>query len=459
MRGEQAPQGGQPMKVSVFGAGYVGLTTACCFAEMGNSVVCMDIDADRVAALRAGQVPIHEPGMERLAHRNVAAGCLAFTADAAQAVAHGDILFIAVGTPAEADGSADLGPTLRVARQVAQQMQAPKIIVNKSTVPVGTAYKMRRLMAATLAERGADIDFDVVSNPEFLKEGSAINDFMRPDRIIIGTSSVASRAQLERLYEPFVRNHDKFVHMNERSAELAKYAANAMLAARISLMNELANLADELGADIEAVRHSLGRDPRIGTHFLYPGAGYGGACFPKDLKALIHMAGEAGLDVELLPAVERVNRRQKGLLLRKMRSHYQNDLAGKTFALWGLAFKANTDDMREAPSLVVIDGLLAAGAAVNAYDPAAGPEARRRYGDRINICQRRDDALAGAHGLIVITEWNEFRTPDFEKVYNKLKNKAIFDGRNLYNGDELRSLGFSYYAVGRSQDGFGAAGN
>lgn len=447
------------MKVSVFGAGYVGLATGCCFAEMGNSVLCMDIDAARVTVLGAGRVPIHEPGMERLMRRNAAAGRLAFTADAAEAVAHGDILFMAVGTPAETDGRADLGPALQVAKQIAQLMRTPKIIVNKSTVPVGTADKVRRLVAAALAERGVDIDFDVVSNPEFLKEGSAINDFMRPDRIIIGASSAASRAQLERLYEPFVRNRDKFVHMDERSAELAKYAANAMLAARISLMNELANLADELGADIEAVRHSLGRDPRIGTHFLYPGAGYGGACFPKDLKALIHMAGEAGLEVDLLPAVERVNQRQKGVLLRKMRGHYQDGLAGKTFALWGLAFKPNTDDMREAPSLVVIDGLLAAGAKVNAYDPAAGAEARRRYGERINICQRRDDALTGAHGLIVITEWNEFRTPDFEKVYNELKNKAIFDGRNLYNGEGLRALGFSYHAVGRPQDGVGATGN
>ena len=438
------------MNISVFGAGYVGLVTGCCFAEMGNSVICMDVDAERVAALKAGRVPIFEPGLERLVRTNTAAGRIEFTTDTAQAVAHGDILFIAVGTPAKADGSAHLEPVLLVATEIGRHMEAAKVIVNKSTVPVGTADKVRHLIAATLAARQTDLDFDVVSNPEFLKEGDAVHDFMHPDRIIIGASRADSRACLERLYGPFVRKQDKVVHMNERSAELAKYAANAMLASRISLMNEMANLADAVGADIEAVRRSMGRDPRIGTHFLYPGTGYGGACFPKDIKALIHTAGRAGLDLELLRAVERVNQRQKGLLVRKMRNHYRDGLAGKTFALWGLAFKPNTDDMREAPSLVVIDALLAAGAAVHAYDPAAGAEAGRRYGGRIRVCERRNDALAGAHGLIILTEWNEFRTPDFNKIFSQLKDKVIFDGRNLYNGDELRSLGFSYYAVGRS---------
>ena len=437
------------MNITIFGAGYVGLVTGTCFSEMGNSVLCVDVDAERIAALQAGRIPIHEPGLEPLVTSNAAAGRLRFTEDADRGVDHGEILFIAVGTPAGDGGQADLRFVLQVAQSIGRRMNAPKIVVDKSTVPVGTADRVRATIAAALEGRGADFDFDVVSNPEFLKEGAAINDFMRPDRIIIGAGRNASRARLEQLYEPFSRNRDKFVHMDVRSAELTKYAANVMLATRISLMNELANLADQVGADIEAVRSGIGRDPRIGTHFIYAGAGYGGACFPKDIKALIHTAAEAGLDTEILKAVERVNQRQKGLLVSKMRSHYKDGLAGRTIALWGLAFKPNTDDMREAPSRTAIDELLAAGTRVRAYDPAANDEARLLYGNQIDICKHREETLDGADGLAILTEWNEFRSPDFNRMRALLKQPAIFDGRNLYDPQRLRQLGFHYYPIGR----------
>ena len=353
------------------------------------------------------------------------------------------MLFIAVGTPADEDGSADLRSVLAVAEDIGRYLNEPKIVVDKSTVPVGTADRVGQRISQVLAARGADIDFDVASNPEFLKEGAAVNDFMKPDRIVIGSGRAHTREVLERLYAPFNRNHDKLVHMDVRSAELTKYAANVMLATRISLMNELASLAEKLGADIEAVRRGIGTDPRIGYHFIYAGTGYGGACFPKDVQALIHMGASVGFENRIAKGVEVVNRKQKGVLVEKMLEHYDGGLGGRTFALWGLAFKPNTDDMREAPSRTVIDRLLASNARVRAYDPVAGQEALRLYGDAIEVCERRDDTLAGADGLIIVTEWNEFRSPDFRALRAALKEPAIFDGRNLYDPDHLAQLGFA----------------
>ena len=437
------------MNITIFGAGYVGLVTGGCFAEMGNSVVCVEVDAERVAGLQAGRTPIFEPGLDTLIRTNLAAERMRFTTSMEEGIEHGRVLFIAVGTPAQEDGSADLNAVLAVANQVGRRMKKAKIIVDKSTVPVGTADQVRATVAAALQERGLSLDFDVVANPEFLKEGAAVNDFMRPDRIIIGASRDDSRAILERLYEPFVRNRDKFVHMSERSAELAKYAANAMLAARISLVNELAGIADQVGADIEAVRRGIGRDPRIGTHFLYAGAGYGGACFPKDIKALIHTADSLGVATQMLQAVEAVNGRQKGVLVRKMQRHYGPELAGKTLALWGLAFKPNTDDMREAPSLVVVEALLGAGAKVQAYDPVASPAAEGVFGGKVKLCRTRYEAVADADGLVILTEWNEFRTPNFQRLRTIMKEPVIFDGRNLYDPAYLAGLGFVYHSIGR----------
>ena len=437
------------MNITIFGAGYVGLVTGGCFAEMGNSVVCVEVDAERVAGLQAGRTPIFEPGLDTLIRTNLAAERMRFTTSMEEGIEHGRVLFIAVGTPAQEDGSADLNAVLAVANQVGRRMKTAKIIVDKSTVPVGTADQVRATVAAALRERGLSLDFDVVANPEFLKEGAAVNDFMRPDRIIIGASRDDSRAILERLYEPFVRNRDKFVHMSERSAELAKYAANAMLAARISLVNELAGIADQVGADIEAVRRGIGRDPRIGTHFLYAGAGYGGACFPKDIKALIHTADSLGVATQMLQAVEAVNGRQKGVLVRKMQRHYGPELAGKTLALWGLAFKPNTDDMREAPSLVVVEALLGAGAKVQAYDPVASPAAEGVFGGKVKLCRTRYEAVADADGLVILTEWNEFRTPNFQRLRTTMKEPVIFDGRNLYDPAYLAGLGFVYHSIGR----------
>ncbi len=438
------------MNVTMFGSGYVGLVSGACFAEMGNSVLCIDTDAGKVASLEAGRVPIFEPGLEQLVVNNTAGGRLRFATDARQGVRHGDILFIAVGTPADEDGSADLRHVLAVAEDIGRYLDRPKIVVTKSTVPVGTADRVREKVAEVLACRGADIDFDVVSNPEFLKEGAAVSDFMKPDRIIVGCERAAARQSLERLYAPFNRNHDKVVHMDVRSAELTKYAANVMLATRISLMNELASLAEKLGADIEAVRRGIGTDPRIGYHFIYAGTGYGGSCFPKDVKALIRTARSVGFETRIANGVEAVNDRQKGILVDKMAGHYGGSLAGRKFALWGLAFKPNTDDMREAPSRTVIDRLLANGARVSAYDPVAGPEAVRLYGDAIEVCKQRDDTLVDADGLVIVTEWNEFRSPDFNALRASLKEPAIFDGRNLYDPAYLAELGFAYYSIGRA---------
>ena len=438
------------MNITMFGTGYVGLVTGACFAEMGNTVLCVDIDAEKVAALQAGRVPMFEPGLERMVANNTGGGRLRFTTDTQRGVEHGEILFIAVGTPADEDGSVDLRHVLAVAEDIGRYLREPRIIVNKSTVPVGTADRVRETVCRALADRRADVAFDVVSNPEFLKEGAAVSDFMKPDRIVIGCGKAATRRLLERLYAPFNRNHDKVVHMDVRSAELTKYAANVMLATRISLMNELAGLAEGLGADIEAVRRGIGADPRIGYHFIYAGTGYGGSCLPKDVKALIRTALSVGFETRIADGVEAVNQRQKGILVDKMIGHYGGGLDGRKFALWGLAFKPNTDDMREAPSRTVIDRLLECGARVSAYDPVAGREAIRLYGDAIEVCKRRDDTLAGADGLVIVTEWNEFRIPDFHALRAAMKEPAIFDGRNLYDPDYLDELGFTYYSIGRS---------
>ena len=437
----------------MFGTGYVGLVTGTCFAEMGNDVLCVDIDAEKIETLQQGNIPIFEPGLEQMVHANSAGERLRFTTDVARGVAHGQLLFIAVGTPADEDGAADLQYVINVAESIGEHMDGPKVIVDKSTVPVGTADTVRQAISDVLKKRGVTIEFDVVSNPEFLKEGAAISDFMKPDRIIIGTSNSNSAALLESLYAPFNRNHDKVVHMDVRSAELTKYAANVMLATRISLMNELANLADRLGADIEDVRRGIGSDPRIGFHFIYPGTGYGGSCFPKDVKALIHLAEQSGYDASIVKGVEAVNERQKRVLFDKISNHYQGDLKGRTFAVWGLAFKPNTDDMRDAPSRTILGHLFESGASVRAYDPAALEEAGRIYGDRddLVLCTERDDTLNGADALVVITEWNEFRSPDFHAIKAQLSEPAIFDGRNLYDPDYLKRLGFAYYAIGRGK--------
>ena len=439
------------MRVTLFGTGYVGLVTGTCFAEMGNSVLCVDIDAARVEALERGDIPMFEPGLERMVVNNAGAGRLRFTTDSQQGVRHGEVLFIAVGTPADEDGSADLSFVLAVAEDIGRHLEEAKIVVDKSTVPVGTADQVRQRIRKALAARGADIDFDVASNPEFLKEGAAVNDFMKPDRIIIGSERAHTREVLERLYAPFNRNHDKVVRMDIRSAELTKYAANVMLATRISLMNELASLAEKLGADIEAVRRGIGTDPRIGYHFIYAGTGYGGSCLPKDVQALIRTGASVGFEARIAMGVEVVNERQKGVLVDKMLEHYGGALDGRTFALWGLAFKPNTDDMREAPSRTVIDRLLAGNARVRAYDPVAGEAAVRLYGDAIEVCERRDDTLGDADGLVIVTEWNEFRSPDFHALRAALKEPAIFDGRNLYDPGYLARLGFAYYSIGRSR--------
>ena len=439
------------MKITLFGTGYVGLVTGTCFAEMGNDVLCIDIDDSKIRALESGEVPIFEPGLEQMVRSNSLAGRLKFSTDAKAGVRHGDVIFIAVGTPADDDGSADLQHVLNVARTIGEHMTEPKVVVDKSTVPVGTADQVREAITQTLMDRGASLSFDVVSNPEFLKEGAAISDFMKPARIVIGTGSKHGADVMEALYAPFNRNHDKVVHMDVRSAELTKYAANVMLATRISLMNELANLADRLDADIEAVRRGIGSDPRIGYNFIYPGTGYGGSCFPKDVKALIHTATQAGYAASIVEGVEAVNERQKRVLFDKLSSHFGHKLKGRTFALWGLAFKPNTDDMREAPSRTVMDLLFAQGAKVQAYDPAAMDEARLAYADQpsLSLCRNRDETLKGADGLIVVTEWNEFRSPDFQHIKSTLKQPVIFDGRNLYDPEYLSQMGFTHYAIGR----------
>ena len=444
------------MKISIFGTGYVGLVTGTCFAEMGNDVLCVDIDKAKVDALRNGHIPIFEPGLEDLVTANVAKQNLQFSTDTAAGVDHGDIIFIAVGTPEDEDGSADLQYVLSVASSIGQHMTSTKVIVDKSTVPVGTADQVQATVAQALADRGSDLTFHVVSNPEFLKEGAAINDFMKPDRVVIGSDSDEAARKLEQLYAPFNRNHDKIVHMDVRSAELTKYAANVMLATRISLMNEFANLADRLGADIEAVRRGIGTDPRIGYNFIYAGTGYGGSCFPKDVKALIHTADNVGYDAKITRSVEAVNAVQKRTLFDKLMAHFDGDITGRTFALWGLAFKPNTDDMREAPSETLITLLTDAGAHIRAYDAEAAETAQRLFAgnDKLTICANSVETLtdandAPADALLIVTEWNEFRSPDFALLKKTLKQPVIFDGRNLYAPEQLARLGFSYYSIGR----------
>ena len=441
------------MKVTVFGSGYVGLVTGACFADAGNQVLCVDIDAAKVARLQKGEIPIHEPGLEQLVRRSLDKGRLRFTTDAVAGVRHGLFQFIAVGTPPEEDGSADLSHVLAVAETIGRHMTEFRIIVDKSTVPVGTADEVRERIERTLGERGVNLEFDVVSNPEFLKEGAAVSDFMKPDRIVVGTDDPRTAELLRSLYEPFTRNRDRMIVMDVRSAELTKYAANAMLATKISFMNEMANVAERVGADIEKVRLGIGSDPRIGYSFIYPGAGYGGSCFPKDVKALVHSAREHGLDARLLASVEAVNERQKSVLFEKINSYFQGKLSGRTLALWGLAFKPNTDDMREAPSRTLMEALWSAGATVRAYDPVAMPEARRIYGERADLvlADSAEQALAGADALAILTEWQEFRSPDFDGIRDALRSPAIFDGRNLYDPALVRSFGLRYFAIGRGE--------
>lgn len=440
------------MNISIYGCGYVGLVSAACLAEVGNDVLCMDVDERRIAALQQGELPIYEPGLENLVHKNIRAGRLSFTVDAHAAAAHGLLQFIAVGTPPDEDGSADLRHVLAVARSIGQHMSEPRIIVDKSTVPVGTADKVRAEIQAQLRQRGVHIEFDVIANPEFLKEGAAIEDFMKPDRIIIGADNARAADSLRALYAPFNRNRERVIVMDVRSAELTKYAANAMLATKISFMNELANIAERVGADIEQVRMGIGADPRIGYHFIYPGCGYGGSCFPKDVQALEQTAKQAGHEPHLLHAVEAVNRQQKQVLFSKISSHFKGALQGKTFALWGLAFKPNTDDMRDAPSRVLIEQLWSQGARVQAFDPVAMQEARRIYGERPDfvLCDSAEAALQGADALVIVTEWREFRSPDFADLKATLTQPVIFDGRNLYDPDQMRAAGLQYYSIGRA---------
>ncbi|MEO7073668.1 MAG: UDP-glucose/GDP-mannose dehydrogenase family protein [Rhodanobacter sp.] len=440
------------MKVSIFGTGYVGLVTGACLAEMGNHVVCVDVDTDKVQRLERGEIPIYEPGLDAIVQRNRAAGRLDFTTDPAMAVAHAEVIFLAVGTPPDEDGSADLRYVLAVADTIGALLERPAVIVNKSTVPVGTADRVRASIGAGLAARNVSLVFDVVSNPEFLKEGAAVEDCLRPDRIIVGTDSERAVAVLRRLYAPFNRNHERMVVMDERSAELTKYAANAMLATKISFMNEIANIAERVGADVELVRQGIGADPRIGYHFIYPGAGYGGSCFPKDVRALEHTARSHGYTAQLLGAVEAVNGRQKDKLFELMQRHF-GDLRGRTIAVWGLAFKPNTDDMRDAPSRSLLQSLWQAGAQVRAFDPQAMDEARRIYGERpdLVLCANAEDALEGADALAVVTEWKAFRSPDLARVRAALKSAVIFDGRNLYAPAAVEQAGLAYYGMGRGR--------
>jgi len=439
------------MKITMIGTGYVGLVTGTCFAEVGNDVLCLDVDARKIAILNGGGVPIHEPGLEAMVRRNAAAGRLRFTTDVDASVAHGSLQFIAVGTPPDEDGSADMQYVIQAARNIGRRMQDPKIVVDKSTVPVGTADRVRAAIAEELAARGASIPFSVASNPEFLKEGAAVEDFMRPDRVVVGANDERAIAALRAIYGPFMRNHERFLVMDVRSAELTKYAANAMLATRISFMNELANLADRLGADIEMVRQGIGSDPRIGYHFLYPGVGYGGSCFPKDVAALQHTANAFAHPLQVLAAVEAVNDAQKRVLVDKVVARLGADLAGRTIALWGLAFKPNTDDMREAPARVIVDALAALGARIVAYDPIAMDEAKRVFGDAAHLTFATSPLAAcdGADALVVVTEWQEFRSPDFDELKRRLKSPLVFDGRNLYNPPEVRAAGLEYFGIGR----------
>ncbi|CEP36348.1 MULTISPECIES: UDP-glucose dehydrogenase family protein [unclassified Halomonas] len=440
------------MNVTVFGTGYVGLVQGTILAEVGHHVVCIDLDDNKVEQLRQGNIPIYEPGLESLVKENHAAGRLEFTTDAVAGVKHGQVQFIAVGTPPDEDGSADLKYVLTVAATIAEHMEQSQVIINKSTVPVGSADRVRTEVEKILARRGRDdIAFDVVSNPEFLKEGSAVADCQKPDRIIIGTECDATIEVMRELYAPFNRNHDKIIVMDVKSAELTKYAANCMLATKISFMNEMANLAERLGADIESVRKGIGSDPRIGYDFIYPGVGYGGSCFPKDLQALIHVSNAIDFDAKLLKAVESRNKEQKNTLFNKISQHFNAELKGKTFAIWGLSFKPNTDDMRDAPSRVLMEALWAAGAKVKAYDPEAMEEAQRLYErhDHLVLCGTKEAALKHADALIIVTEWQNFRAPDFDLIKSQLTEPTIFDGRNIYEPRRMKEKGFTYYSVGR----------
>ncbi len=439
------------MKITMIGTGYVGLVTGACLAEMGNDVLCLDVDARKIEILQSGGIPIYEPGLAEMVARNRQAGRLHFTTDVEKAVAYGALQFIAVGTPPGEDGSADLQYVVAAARNIGRHMSGYKVVVDKSTVPVGTADRVREAVADELAKRGVQIPYAVVSNPEFLKEGAAIDDFMRPDRIVIGSDDEEATRRMRMLYAPFQRSHERLLVMDVRSAELTKYAANAMLATRISFMNELANLAERLGADIEHVRIGIGSDPRIGYHFLYPGAGYGGSCFPKDVKALIRTGADHGMDLQVLAAVEHVNDRQKQVLGDKIAARFGARLDGRRIAVWGLAFKPNTDDMREAPSRVLIDELLGRGAEVAVYDPVAMDEARHALpeGPTLRYATSPMDAVQGADALAIVTEWKEFRSPDFEGMKVAMRSPVIFDGRNLYEPADIRAEGFEYHAIGR----------
>ncbi|MGI9308801.1 MAG: UDP-glucose dehydrogenase family protein [Gammaproteobacteria bacterium] len=454
------------MNLTIHGTGYVGLVTGACIADTGNHVVCVDIDVAKVERLNKGEIPIYEPGLDTIVARNVAAGRLTFTTDIPAAVNHGLLQFIAVGTPPDEDGSADMQYVLAVARSIGEAADEYKVIVNKSTVPVGTAERVRKVVVDTLAERNASIEIDVVSNPEFLKEGAAVSDFRKPDRIIVGAESQRAEKLLRQLYEPFNRNHDRLIVMDVKSAELTKYAANAMLATKISFMNELANIAEIVGADIEQIRKGIGSDPRIGYEFIYPGCGYGGSCFPKDVRALAKSAAKVNYDARLIRAVEEVNDDQKDLLFRKIQQFFGGELYGKTVAVWGLAFKPNTDDMREAPSRNLMEACWQEGANIRAYDPEAMRETRRIYGERqdLVLCDSAEDALEGADALVIVTEWSQFRSPDFQLIKDRLNAPVVFDGRNLYEPQHLQELGFDYFAVGRGarlnqqDDALGIAG-
>jgi UDPglucose 6-dehydrogenase len=438
------------VKITIIGSGYVGLVSGACFADLGNDVICLDVDEKKIAQLRGGSIPIYEPGLQQLVTHNVAAGRLKFTTDVEESVAHGAVQFIAVGTPSDQDGSADMRYVIAAARNIGRSMTEYRVIVNKSTVPVGTAERVRAAIAEELRNRGLDLPFSVVSNPEFLKEGAAVGDFMRPDRIVVGSSDERATQIMRQLYSPIQRNHDRILIMDPRSAELTKYAANAMLATRISFMNELANLAEKLGANIESVRNGIGSDQRIGYHFLYAGVGYGGSCFPKDIQALQHTAGEYGMQLTIVDAVEKANRTQKQRLLEKVRGRFGEHLDGRNFAVWGLSFKPNTDDIREAPALTVIQQLLKAGVTVRAYDPAAMEEMKRKIGTSIKYLDNNYDALKGADALLVLTEWNDFRRPDFDRMKQLMKQPVIFDGRNVYDPKIMEDRGFTYYGIGRS---------
>lgn len=439
------------MKVTVFGTGYVGLVTGACLADVGHEVLCVDIDQRKVDNLKLGIIPIYEPGLEPIVKQAVQNGLLNFTTDMDKAVAHGQLQFIAVGTPSGEDGSADLQYVVAVAKTIGERITDYRVVINKSTVPVGTAEIVEKALAEQVKKRGANVDFDVVSNPEFLKEGAAVNDFMKPDRIVVGSKSAKAEALMRELYAPFNRNHDRMIFMDIRSAELTKYAANAMLATKISFINEMANLAERLGADIEKVRNGIGADPRIGYHFIYPGCGYGGSCFPKDVKALINIAKNTGYTAGLMEAVDQVNNAQKGKLFDYIYKHFDGDLEGKVIALWGLSFKPNTDDMREAPSRTLMEALWAKGAKVQAYDPVAMDETQHIYGlrDDLKLVGTKEAALEKADALVICTEWKNFRAPNFDLIKGSLRQPTIFDGRNLYEPEKLASLGLQYYAVGR----------